>query len=133
MEHIWTGLIFVVIGAAFVAVALFAWIHTRRFAEESVAALGEVIGLQEHDGDGITYSPIIRFHGPGGRHFEFTETTSSNPPGYSVGDQVRILYHSQNQRHARVASPIRLYLMAIIFGGLGAIFFTVGLLIAAFG
>ncbi|HEX8337059.1 MAG TPA: DUF3592 domain-containing protein, partial [Pyrinomonadaceae bacterium] len=65
--------------------------------------------------------------------YEFTETTSSNPPGYSVGDRVEILYHSQNPKRARVASPFRLYLLALVFGGLGAVFFVVGLVIAAFG
>lgn len=133
MEHIWVGLIFVPLGAAFLVAALLSWLHTRRFVAESVPALGEVVGLSERDGDDVTYAPVIRFRGPGGRPFEFTETTSSNPPGYSVGDRVEILYHSQDPRQARVASPFRLYLLAMIFGGLGGIFFVVGLAIAAFG
>ena len=133
MEHVWTGLIFAAFGAAFLVAALLAYLHTRRFVAESVPALGEVIGLRKHDGDGVTYSPIIRFPGPGGRLFEFTETTSSNPPGYSVGDRVEIRYHSQNPKRARVASPFRLYLLASIFGGLGVLFLVVGLVIAAFG
>lgn len=91
MEHIRTGLIFVALGAAFVAGALLSWLHTRRFVAEAVPAIGEVVGLHEHHDDGVTYAPIIRFPGPGGRPFEFTESTSSNPPGYSVGDRVKIL------------------------------------------
>ena len=133
MDHIWTGLIFVAIGAAGVAVAFFSWLNTRRFVAESVAVSGEVVGLLERDGDGVTYSPVIRFPGPGGRPYEFTETTSSSPPGYSVGDRVEVLYHSQDPKRARVASPFRLYLLEMIFGSLGTVFFIVGLLVAVFG
>ena len=133
MGHIWTGLIFVALGAAFAAGALFTWLNTRRFVAESVPAIGEVVGLLERDGDDVTFAPVIRFPGPGGRPYEFTETTSSNPPGYSVGDRVKVLYHGQDPRRARVASPFRLYLLEMVFGGLGAIFFVVGLLITAFG
>lgn len=131
MEQLVTGLIFFAIGGALLAGGAFAWLHTRRFVAESVRGFGEVVGLQEHNDDGVTYSPVIRFSGPGGRPVEFTETTSSNPPGYSVGDRVAILYRPHDPKRARVASPWRLYLLASILGGIGGVFFLIGLLVAA--
>ena len=131
-EQMITGLIFVALGGVFILVALVSWYRTRRFVEESVPAFGEVIGLQERRSDDVTYSPIIRFPVPGGGVVEFTETTSSYPAGYKVGDRVRVLYHREDLRRARVASTWRLYLVVMIFGGLGGIFFVVGLLAMAF-
>ena len=58
MEHIRTGLIFVAIGAAGVAVAFFYWLNPRRFVAEPVPAVGEVVGLLERGGGDVTYSPV---------------------------------------------------------------------------
>jgi hypothetical protein len=132
-EQMITGLIFIGIGGVFILVALISLYRTRRFVEESVPALGEVIGLHERRGDDVTYSPVIRFPVPGGGVVEFTETTSSYPAGYQVGDRVRVLYHREDLRRARVASTWRLYMLAMISGLLGGIFFVVGLLVTAFG
>ena len=131
-EQAITGLIFIVLGGAFMLVGAFSLYRTKRFVEEAVPAFGEVVGLREHHGDGVTYSPIVRFPTPAGGFVEFTETVSSNPPGYKVGDRVRVLYHRQDIRRARVASTWRLYFIAMLFGGLGGIFFVVGLLVTAF-
>lgn len=131
MEQLVTGLIFFAVGGALLAGAAFSWLRTRSFVAESVRGFGEVVGLREHNDDGVTYSPVIRFSGPGGRVVEFTETTSSNPPGYSVGDRVEILYRPHDPGSARVASPWRLYLLAGILGTIGGVFFLVGLLVSA--
>jgi hypothetical protein len=130
MEQIYGGLFFAALGTVFILVGCYSWRNTRRFVAESVPAFGEVVGLKEQQGDGVTYSPVIRFSATGGRAVEFTETTSSNPPGYSVGERVRVLYRPDDPKGARVASPFRLYLFAAIFGGIGATFFVIGLLVA---
>lgn len=51
--------------AAVVTVALY--LTMMRFVAESVRGFGEFVGLREHSDDGVTYSPVIRFSGPGGR------------------------------------------------------------------
>ena len=133
MEQLVTGLIFFAVGGALLAGAAFAWLHTRRFVAEAVRGFGEVVRLQEHSDESVTYSPVVRFSGPGGRAVEFTESTSSNPPGYSVGDRVEVLYRPHEpRRSARVASPWRLYLLAAILGTIGGVFTLVGLLVSAF-
>lgn len=62
----------------------------------------------------------------------FTESTASNPPDYEVGDSVKILYRRDDPSRARVASASNLYLLAMVFGGLGAVIILIGILIAAF-
>lgn len=132
MKEALDALICIVIGGAFGLTAVFTWLRTRRFIEESVAAFGEVIELRAHHDDGVTYAPVVRFNGPDGRPVVFTESTSSNPPGHDVGDRVKILYHRADPTRARVASTINLYLLTLIFGAIGALTFLIGLFIAAF-
>lgn len=132
MEQAVGILCFLVLGAAFIVGAAFSWLHTRRFIEESAPTFGEVVGLRQYDGETVTYSPVVRFTGPGGRVVEFTESTSSNPAGYSVGDRVKILYRRSDPSDARVASKSSLYLLAMIFGAIGATMFVVGILLAVF-
>ena len=132
MEQMILGLSFAGLGGAFVVGAALVCRNTRGFVREAASAVGEVIGLHENRGDGVTYAPVIRFNTAGGRPFEFTDATSARPPGYRVGQRVKILYHSRNPRRARVASPSRLYMAPIIFGGVGAIFFVTGLVMAAY-
>jgi hypothetical protein len=132
MEQLITGLIFVALGAVFLLVAAIAWFRTRRFAGEALPASGEVIALRERSGEGVTYSPVVRFETREGREVVFTETSSTNPPGYAVGERIQVLYHWRDPSRARVASTFRLYLLAMIFGGLGLIFLVVGSLVAAF-
>lgn len=132
MEQVLSVLLCVILGAVFLAAAVFTWLRTRRFVEEAVPAYGEVIALREHHDDGVTYSPVVRFTGPDGRLIEFTESTSSNPAGYGVGDRVKILYRRSDASDARVGSTPRLYLLTIIFGAIGGSLFLVGILIAVF-
>lgn len=132
MKQFSEGLFLLVLGAAFCAAAVFSWMRTRRFVDESVSAFGEVIKLIERHDEGVTYAPVIRFTGPGGRVVEFTESVSSNPPAHRVGEQVKILYRPEDPSRARVASTVNLYLLAMIFGGIGGLVSIIGLLWAVF-
>ncbi|HVF45383.1 MAG TPA: DUF3592 domain-containing protein [Pyrinomonadaceae bacterium] len=132
MKQFSEGLFCLVVGAAFCAAAAFSWMRTRRFVEESVSAFGEVVELREHRGEGVTYAPVIRFAGPGGRVVEFTESVASSPPAHRVGERVRILYRPEDPTRARVASTSNLYLLTIIFAAIGGVVSVIGLLLAVF-
>src|ERR1044072_3319532 len=132
MKQFSERLICLVLGAAFWAAGVFSWMRTRRFVEESVPAFGEVIKLVEHHDEGVTYAPVIRFAGPGGRVIEFTESVSSNPPAHRVGERAKILHRLEDPTRARLASTLNLYLLTIIFGVIGGSVSIVGLLLAAF-
>lgn len=132
MKLLFEGLVCLVVGAAFCAAAVFSWMRTRRFVEESVPAFGEVIKLIERYDEGVTYAPVVRFLGPGGRVIEFTESVSSKPARHRVGEQVKILYRPEDPTRARVASTLNLYLLTIIFAVIGGSVSVVGLLLAVF-
>ena len=132
MQQFFEGLFCLALGAAFCAAAVFSWVRTRRFIEESVPASGEVIGLVEHHDEGVTYAPVVRFTVPGGRVVEFTESVSSKPARYRVGEQVKVLYRPEDPRRTRVASALNLYLLAMIFALVGGTVSIIGLLLAVF-
>lgn len=132
MKQFFEGLFFLVLGGAFCAAAVFSWMRTRRFIEESVPAFGEVIKLVERHDEGVTYAPVVRFTGPDGRAVEFTESVSSKPPAHRVGARVKILYRPEDPTRARVASTLNLYLLALIFALVGGSVSIIGLLLAVF-
>ena len=54
-------LIFVAIGALFIAIGLILLLRNLRFAARSQAAVGTVIDLEESHDEGVSYSPVVTF------------------------------------------------------------------------
>jgi hypothetical protein len=53
-------------------------------------------------------------------------TAKSLPPAYHVGETVNVLYLESDPYDARIESFTSLWLLPMIFGGIGAIFPAVG-------
>lgn len=100
-----TLLIPVALFVAAILVLIYIWYRNRRFLAESLPAKGIVIGLHKSAGkSGPVYAPIVRFILSDGRIVEFTDSISSSPARFKVGDKVDILYHHQRNSWARVPS-----------------------------
>jgi hypothetical protein len=123
-------LIFVGVGATLLLVAAAVLFTVRRFVRNALRTQGTVVRFVERRGHktGRTYSPVVDFTTQAGQ-FQFTETLSTNPPGYKVGDRVEVLYHWQDHNRARIASAFRLYFLPGLFGLLGIIFTSVGVIL----
>jgi len=48
--------------------------------------------IRVESSDSITYKPVIEFNNQNGSLIEFTSSSSSNPPSYSRGETVEVLY-----------------------------------------
>lgn len=94
-------LIFVGIGATLLLVAAVVLFTVRLFVRDALRTQGTVVKLVERRGHktGRSYSPMVKFTTPAGE-FRFTETLSTNPAGYEVGDRVEVLYHWQDHSRA---------------------------------
>ena len=98
-------LIPVALFVAAIPVLIYIWYRNRRFLAESLPAQGIVIGLHKSAGkSGPVYAPIVRFTVADGRIVEFTDSISSSPARFKVGDKVDVLYHRQRNSWARVSS-----------------------------
>jgi hypothetical protein len=125
--------VFSAIGIAMLAGALF-WVQNiRSFLAQASTAQGTVIELvhsrsssSSSSNSSGTWAPVVRFVTANGEKIEFTSGTSSNPPGYSQGESVEVLYDAGKPRDARINGFGSLWLGPMIFGGLGSIFFLIG-------
>lgn len=130
-------LIFPAVGLALLVIGVVVWVRTRRFVAESFRVGGTVVGLAARRGSkgGTTYSPVVEFATREGAIRQFTDPISSRPAGYSVGQQVEVLYHYRDHDRARLASTFRLYFVPALLGFMGILFTGIGAVIAlsAFG
>jgi hypothetical protein len=118
---------FTALGIVLLGVALYLVQSTRTFLKEATTATGTVIELvRKHSSDSDTYAPVVRFVTDAGESIEFTSSTSNNPPGYSEGESVEVLYRPAAPRDARINGFFSLWLGPIITGGLGTVFLLIG-------
>jgi hypothetical protein len=66
-----------------------------------------------------TYAPIVRFVTEDGRSIEFISKAGSNPPRYSKGDTVEVLYSSSSPENATINDFSSLWMGPLIVGGPG--------------
>ena len=107
--------------------AFYAYKSTKTFLETAARTEGTVVELIRSRSDGSdTYKPVVHFVDQNGKTIEFTSSTSSNPPSYSVDEKVGVWYDPMKPQHAEIDGYFSLWGITAIFGGLGAIFFLVG-------
>ena len=118
---------FTLVGIAMLAAAFYFYQGTRSFLETATKTDGTVVELiRSRSGDSDTYKPVVHFVDQKGEGIEFTSSTSSNPPSYSVNEMVGVWYDPANPQHAELDGFFSLWGISAIFGGLGAIFFLNG-------
>ncbi len=77
---------------------------------------GIVIELEESsstEGGCCVYSPIIEFEA-NGQTYTFESDNASYPPAYEVGEEVKILYNTENPNNAQINKPFERWLMPVI-------------------
>lgn len=119
--------VFFLIGLAMLVGAFFLYQNTNNFLAEAVKAEGVVVELVPQRSDGsVTYSAMVHFTDAAGKEIEFVTSHSSNPPSYSVGEKVEVLYRPDQPHKARIDGFFSLRLGELIVGVLGLIFFLIG-------
>lgn len=104
------------------------WIHsTRVFIDQAEIAQGEVIDLIASYSDGsTTYKPKVLFVDGRGKSITFITSFSSNPPAYSRGEQVEVLYLPAEPAKAKINGFFSLWGGASIIAIMGCVFLGVG-------
>jgi len=122
---------FAVIGVVLL-VAGFVWIHqTRNFLERCLETKGVVIEVRwKSDSEGTLYAyPVFQFiDARTGKEITVVSTFGSTTMIYGVGQEVNILYDSQNPHNAKIESFWNIWFGPTIVIGLGSIFLSVGLI-----
>lgn len=114
--------------------AYFLLTGTQDFLKTAVSAQGTVVELQRsRSSDSDTYAPVVEFQTKDGSTVEFISSTSSNPPSYSRGETVEVLYQETSPERAKIKGFFALWGGALIVGIIGAIIFLIGFSIIFFG
>lgn len=121
---------FTLIGLSLVTIAFSMYSNTHSFLDHAVTTEGTVTQLvrsySSQNSGSSSYFPVIRFFTPDGNLVEFQSSTGSNPPSYSRGELVEVLYSPERPERAQINSFGSLWGGTLIIGGLGLVFFLVG-------
>jgi hypothetical protein len=112
--------IFLFVGPCFLVIALGFALHTSMFLHQSVSATGTVVRLApQRANNQVNFAPVFSFLAAG-TSYTVTADVASNPPAFRVGQSVPVLYQTTAPSHAKIASFGQLWLLAVIFGFVGA-------------
>ena len=105
------------------------FVHQWNFLKTASHSSGTVIeNVQIASSKGrSTFSPVIEFYTQNGEKVAFKSLNSSNPPQYTIGQKVEVLYQPDNPKNAQIHSFFSFWLGTIFSGVLGFLFLGVGL------
>lgn len=103
-------------------------INTLIFIERSSRTTATVVELERHqDEDGVSFSPLFSFAAPDGSVQIVHSNSSSNPPGFEIGEKVPVRYETRNPSNARIATFWQTWPFAAGFGIASCVTWLVGL------
>ncbi|MER6015450.1 DUF3592 domain-containing protein [Streptomyces bluensis] len=129
------GALFLVIGLILAGVSV-------SFLVDAERARGTVVALEwrndDHNGvsrktrgsDKPAAYPVVEFTSADGTPRKFQDSTGSNPPSYEVGEQVEVLYRADSPQDARIKGFASLWLLPLVFGGIGLLITGIGTAVA---
>jgi len=126
--------VFATIGLVLLAGAISLYFAKQSFLKRAETVQGKVVELVSKRSDNsIMYTPVISFITREGSEIEFASSVSSNPPSYSVGETVEIMYDPKEPNEADINSFSSLWLGVLVLGILGTVFFLIGFAIILYG
>lgn len=122
------GLIFGGVGFLLAALALFFFIRTRIFINNSQLTQGTITQMvYSRDSESSGYTPVFRFRTLEGQDVEVSGNLRSNPPQFQVGQTIDVLYDPENPQKARIKKWMNLYFVSALLGFLGLVFGGIGI------
>jgi hypothetical protein len=122
----WIGMIQ---GVVFGLVSVGFFLQTSTFVARSSTTTGTVIAFEQHEDDasGQTFSPIFSYVAADGSAQTGHSNSSSNPPGFGVGEKVPVRYETRNPSNARIATYWQTWALTTAFGIASAVTWLIGL------
>ncbi|MGN9760982.1 DUF3592 domain-containing protein [Streptomyces sp. SD31] len=131
-------------GAVFLVVGLILAGMSVSFLVEAERARGTVVALEwrkddtgtsrkKRQSDEPVAYPVVEFTSADGTSRTFRSSTGSNPPSYDEGERVDVLYRADSPEDARINGFASLWLLPLIFGGIGLAIAGVGTAVATAG
>ena len=104
---------------------------TRSRIANSLSADGLVTAFATGMGrSGYLYYPLVQFKIPSGQTISFKSSVGNSRAGYSVGQQVKVLYDARSPQEAEIDAPSSLWLLPGCMLAMGLVFTILGLFLA---
>jgi hypothetical protein len=128
------GSVFLIVGLILAGVSV-------SYLTDAKRARGTVVALEWRD-DAISSSrksrqddrpaayPVVEFTTADGTWRTFRSSTGSNPPSYEEGERVEVLYRADSPEDAQINGFASLWLLPLVFGGIGLLFAGIGTAVA---
>ena len=131
-------------GAVFLVVGLILAGVSVSFLADAERAQGRVVALEwrddvggssrrTRDNDQPAAYPVVEFTSADGTPRTFRGSTGSNPPSYEKGERVEVLYRADSPEDARINGFASLWLLPLVFGGIGLVIGGIGTVVAIVG
>jgi hypothetical protein len=121
-----------VAGIALIIWSVISYARVTKFLQQSTETTGEVIRLQKFNGGaqfpGCDYAPVFLFRTASGESVTVTSDVATSPPGFTVGQSVRVRYDASNPSEAKIHTLLQIWGDSVIPAVVGVFF----LIIAAF-
>lgn len=133
-EELMIGIVFSLIGGLMALIAVFLFVRTRMFISNAQEVKGTVIRMvyKRNSKGGGGYSPVYQFKTIEGRLVEKQDSLFSNPPMFTEGQTIDVLYEPANPENARIKKWMNLYFLPLLLGGMGLIFGGIGVVMFVF-
>jgi hypothetical protein len=132
------GIAFALMGIGLLWHAFSSLGNIENFLKDSVSVNGTVVELVQKIGSGgkgftgYTYSPEVSFTTSDGEGYIAVSNFGSNPPAYSAGQEVNILYNSKNPYDIRINNFFEIWSASLVSFIMGVVFSLLGLWIVFF-
>jgi Protein of unknown function (DUF3592) len=128
------GTLFLVIGLILAGVSV-------SFLADAERARGTVVSLewrrdssggfrQKRVNDQPMAYPVVEFTSVDGTRRTFRDSSGSQPPAYQEGERVEVLYRADSPQDARINGFLSLWLLPLVFGGIGLVVAGIGTAVA---
>lgn len=124
----WMGLAFGLVGSAIMAGGVWSWRSNQAIIDGGIRTEGIVVDLEfssDSEGGG-TYSPVVEFRDRDRRPHTYNASSGSNPPSYSRGEKVQIIYLPDTPEKALIDDFSGRWMLPVFLLVFGGIFATVG-------
>ncbi len=122
MKFKFVAYVFALTGLAALLFAMSSYTETREFLGKATTTKGRIVALERSTGSEY-FKPRVRFIDHQASAVEFTSNVGSNPPAYSVGDQVEVIFSEEGQQNPRIKSFFSLWGIALVMALVGSLLF----------
>ena len=116
------GIVMVTLSVPMFIAAIYFYVSTNNFIENSTQGQGIIVELIEEPGSegGVTYTPVYEFKDSNNKTVRVRSSMSSYPAAYELDEEIDIYYNPEDSQDSKIDGIMDLWGFSIFFG-IGAV------------